>query len=409
MNVIPNTLSNTTKSEINTPAKTAQMLLRLIRAAQTISRADLARRLKVDRSTVTAIVKPLIASELVCEKPFEQSGSGGKTQGRPPIGLSFNDRKNFFIGLSLGVRRTQIGMTTLNGESFEEDDFETPSDAETALRIAREKIEDLRRRHPDKNLKIIGVSVPGLTDINRQKLLFAPNLGWSNLEIAGALQVAPNVKVVVENDATAAAMYEARMKIRHSSSDGLMTNFILVRSGTGIGVGLVIGSEVYRGSGLGRGIAGEFGHMTVVAGGKSCVCGNRGCWEKYASAASAASLYLGDRPARHGESTPRFIEIVTRAAGGEIRARKTLEKIGDYLGIGIANVIMGIGIPRVVISGRLVYGWDYIEQPLKQAIERSIVSKLAGWSVEAGEPAGSAIGGALEVAVEEFIMLGLNS
>jgi predicted NBD/HSP70 family sugar kinase len=149
--------------------------------------------------------------------------------------------------------------------------------------------------------------------------------------------------------------------------------------------------------------------MTVVAGGKSCVCGNRGCWEKYASAASAASLYLGDRPARHGESTPRFIEIVTRAAGGEIRARKTLEKIGDYLGIGIANVIMGIGIPRVVISGRLVYGWDYIEQPLKQAIERSIVSKLAGWSVEAGEPAGSAIGGALEVAVEEFIMLGLNS
>ena len=92
------------------------------------------------------------------------------------------------------------------------------------------------------------------------------------------------------------------MRIRDSNDDW-MTNFILVRSGTGIGVGLVIGSEVYRGTGPGRGIAGEFGHMTIVAGGKQCVCGNRGCWEKYASAASAASLYMGDRPLRRASRT----------------------------------------------------------------------------------------------------------
>ena len=148
-------------------------------------------------------------------------------------------------------------------------------------------------------------------------------------------------------------MYEARLKIRNSD-DGLLSNFILVRSGTGIGVGLVIGGQVFRGSGMGRGVAGEFGHMTIVAGGKQCVCGNRGCWEKYASAASAASLYVGDRPLKRGETLPRFVEIVTKAENGEIRSRKTLEMIGDYLGIGIANVIMGIGIPRVIISGRLV-------------------------------------------------------
>ena len=197
-------------------------------------------------------------------------------------------------------------------------------------------------------------------------------------------------------------MYEARVKIRDSEG-GMMTNFILVRSGTGIGVGLVIGSEVYRGSGLGRGIAGEFGHMTIVAGGKQCVCGNRGCWEKYASAASAAALYLGDRPPARGESIPRFVEIVSKAEVGDIRSRRTLEKIGDYLGIGIANVIMGIGIPRVVISGRLVYGWSFIESPMKEAINRSIIGKINGWTVEAGEPVGAAIGGALEVAVEEYL------
>jgi predicted NBD/HSP70 family sugar kinase len=197
-------------------------------------------------------------------------------------------------------------------------------------------------------------------------------------------------------------MYEARLKIRNSD-DGLITNFILVRSGTGIGVGLVIGSEVYRGTGAGRGIAGEFGHMTIVANGKSCVCGNRGCWEKYASAAAAASLYLGDRLPSAGETVPRFVEIVSKAEVGDVRSKKTLEKIGDYLGIGIANVIMGIGIPRVIISGRLVYGWKFIEEPLNAAIRRSIIGRIDGWSVEAGEPVGSAIGGALEVAVEEYL------
>src|SRR6185369_16213950 len=157
-------------------------------------------------------------------------------------------------------------------------------------------------------LKVIGVSVPGMTDVGRRNLLYAPNLGWRNVAVADALQGRDQLTVVVENDSTAAATYEARMKIRRSD-DGLMSNFILVRSGTGIGVGLVIGGQVYRGTGLGRGVAGEFGHMTIVAGGKTCVCGNRSCWEKYASAAAASSLYMGDRPLRSGETLPRFTEI----------------------------------------------------------------------------------------------------
>jgi glucokinase len=143
--------------------------------------------------------------------------------------------------------------------------------------------------------------------------------------------------------------------------------------------------------------------MTIVAGGKICVCGNRGCWERYASAASAASLYLGDRPLRPGETLPRFVEIVAKAENGDIRSRRTLEKIGDYLGIGIANVIMGTGVPRVIISGRLVYGWELIVEPLHAAVRRSIVGKFEGWSVEPGSPSGSALGGALEIAVEGFL------
>ena len=386
------------------PTGKANMLLRLIRAAQPITRREIADRLQIDKSTVTENVKPLIADGILREEKIAADFSTG--QGRKARALTFAD-ESYFIGVNLGVRRSQIGLITLNDEISEEDEFETPPDAMEALQIAREKIENLSRKNPGRELRVVGVSVPGLTDAERQNLLFAPNLDWRNIAVADALRIKPELKVIVENDATAAAMFEARMKIRHSN-DGLMTNFILVRSGTGIGVGLVIGSEVYRGSGQGRGIAGEFGHMTIVAGGKLCVCGNRGCWEKYASAAAAAELYLGDRPLRRDETKPRFIEIVKRAENGDIRSQKTLEKIGDYLGIGIANVIMGIGIPRVIISGRLVYGWQFIEQPLKKAIEKSIVGKIEGWSIEKGEPAGAAIGGALEVAVEEYLARGIS-
>jgi predicted NBD/HSP70 family sugar kinase len=378
-------------------AKKRSLLLRMIRAAQPITRTEIALRLEIDKSTVTENVKPLIAAGLIREETQEHAG-----QGRKARVLSFVNDQDYFVGLNLGVRHSQVGLITLDGEISDEVDFETPSTAGLALRMARERIQKIAKNNPDRRLRVIGVSVPGMIDSARRELLYAPNLGWKNVRIAEALQINDSVKVVVENDSTAAAMYEARVKIRRTE-EGLMTNFILVRSGTGIGVGLVIGGEVFRGGGAGTGIAGEFGHMTIVAGGKPCVCGNRGCWEKYASAASAASLYLGDRPPSRGESVPRFVEIVSKAENGDGRSRRTLEKVGDYLGIGIANVIMGVGISRVIISGRLVYGWKYIKKPMDEAIRRSIIGRLDGWSIEAGEPVGSAIGGALEVAVEEFL------
>ncbi len=373
------------------------LLLRLLRSAQPMTRTEIAQRLEIDKSTVTDNIKPLIADGLIREET-----TGGEGSGRKARVLSYSDEQDYFIGLNLGVRRSQVGMISLNGEIADEVDFDTPSTAGSALKIARERIELIYRNYPNRRLRVIGVSVPGMTDVARSELVYAPNLGWKNVEITEKLKINESVKVIVENDSTAAAMYEARVRIRRTD-EGLMSNFILVRSGTGIGVGLVIGGEVFRGGGRGMGMAGEFGHMTIVAGGKPCVCGNRGCWEKYASAASAASLYLGDRPPARGESVPRFVEIVSKAENGDNRSRRTLEKIGDFLGIGIANVIMGIGVPRVIISGRLVYGWKFIKAPLYEAVGRSIVGKFEGWSVEAGEPVGSAIGGALEVAVEEFL------
>lgn len=394
-------------ADSNGPARTTRLLLRLLRAAQPVSRADLARRIGVNRSTVTDIFKPLIKAGLVREDAFQTAGES-VFQGRPPVGLSFGDEADFFVGVNLGVRHTQVGLTTLSGEILAEEEFETPPEADRALELARARIEQLSADVSERKLRTIGVSVPGPTSDERRRLLYAPHLGWQDVDVAGALgslTAGADVPVIVENDSAAAAMYESRLKLRGASGDSL-SNFILVRSGTGIGVGLVLNNEVYRGAGRAQGLAGEFGHMTIMAGGKPCVCGNRGCWEKYASAGAAASLYMGDRQILGGREAPRFIEIVERAEAGEMRAQRSLERLGEYLGIGIANVIMGIGVPHVIVSGRLVYGWRYIEKSLNEAVGKSMVGRLPGWTVECGEPKGSALGGALEVAVDEFLMKG---
>lgn len=394
------------------PAKTARQLLRLLRAGQPVSRVELARRAGVNRSTVTDTFKPLINARVVREQSLE---TVGRAQGRPPIGLVFNNDDEIFAGVSLGVRLSQVGLTTLSGENLSEIEFQTPQNAADALDLLVENLAMLCRDFPDRKLKVIGVSVPGVIDAARRRLLYAPHLNWrdvaiaerlENLEFRNALQ--PKPRIVVENDATAAALYESRLRLRKTADGGALQDFVVVRSGTGIGVGLVIGGEVFRGSGKAEGIAGEFGHMTIVAGGKSCICGNRGCWERYAAAAAASALYTGDRLQLGGQKPPRYVEIVALAEAGEIRAQRTLEKLGEHLGIGIANVIIGLGVPHIILSGRIVYGWKFIKEPLKKAVGQSIAGKLSNWSIEPGEPRGAGLGGALEVAAEEFLDFGFN-
>jgi predicted NBD/HSP70 family sugar kinase len=416
--VIDEPSARSNAADFAAPAKATRMLLKLLRAAQPISRIELARRLGVNRSTVTETFKPLIAQGVVLEEPVATASSASRTLGRPSLGLSFNSTRDFFVGIHIGVRGSQVGLTTLSGETLAEDEFDTPASHVVALGLIRSSIERLCAQVATRRLRAIGVSVPGPTDAGRSSLLYAPHLGWQKISIAGALRFdskgkmsaggSGQVPVVVENDATAAAIYEARLRLRAASGE-MPNNFALVRSGTGIGVGLVLGGEAYRGTGKGEGIAGEFGHMTIVAGGKPCACGNRGCWERYASASSASSLYMGDRVQLGGMNAPRFVEIVARAEAGELRSQRTLERVGEYLGIGIANVIMGLGVPRVIVSGRVVYGWKFIETPLRSAVEQSMAGRLAGWSIEPGEPRGAGLGGALEVAVEEFLTSGLNT
>lgn len=201
------------------PGETARTMLRIVRAAQPISRVDLARRLEVNRSTVTELVTPLIASGVLREAAPAEAAH---RRGRPPIGLTLRSNRSLVIGVNIGVRRTQVGAATTNGRMLDEESFDTPSDPDIELKQISSVIGRLRASMPERSLISIGVSVPGPTDAGRRKLLFAPHLGWRDVPVAEALiESEPGannsrkaVPVIVENDATAAAIYEARRRLR---------------------------------------------------------------------------------------------------------------------------------------------------------------------------------------------------
>jgi predicted NBD/HSP70 family sugar kinase len=301
-------------------------VLKLVRAVQPVSRADLARLLNINRSSVTEIVKPLLAQGTLREGTETQSG--GRV-GRPSVGLFLRSDNEFFIGVNIGVRQSQVGAATADGAALASENFETPSTPAAALSETSSAIRRMTLAAQGRTLLGIGVSVPGPVNVNRTRLLDAPHLGWHDVEIAEtfrrtlAANSLPNAFVIVENDATAAATYEVQRRWKRAMAD---EDFVLVRAGTGIGVGIVMGNEVFRGNGQGNSLAGEFGHMTIVAGGKLCACGNRGCWERYASARSAAALYAGDRFQARGVQSPRFADA---GLGDKSRALEQLEKAAD--------------------------------------------------------------------------------
>src|SRR5882762_10061106 len=166
--------------------ETARTMLRIVHAAQPMSRVDLARRLEVNRSTVTEIVKPLIASGVLCEAAPEQTAG---RLGRPPIGLSLRGDRSLFIGVNIGVRRTHVGAATTDGQLLNEESFDTPADSNATLTRVHSIVERLRDSMPERSLVSIGVSVPGPTDAGRKELLFAPHLGWRDVPVADALSI----------------------------------------------------------------------------------------------------------------------------------------------------------------------------------------------------------------------------
>lgn len=357
----------------------SRRILRAVFAGGAVSPADLSTDLGIAKTEINAAVKALVKAKIL---------NHPKT-GAKDISLSPDE---YLIGVNVGGRSTEVGAVTLSGELLSEESFETPRDPDHALTAVRGLVDKIIAENGARKAVGIAAVLPGIVDREAGRSKASVMLGWQNVEVSAFAP--PDIPFVIESDAVAAARFEA-------NRIGSDANFILVHSGTAISICAVSSGEI-EADRRRLDLTLQFGHMTIVAGGKLCECGNRGCWSKYASAASAASLYLGDRPPARGESVPRYYEIVSKAENGDIRSRRTLEKIGENLGLGLAAAVMGIGIPRVIISGRLVRGWRLFRETMNASLERSVIARFDEVTVEPGSPEAYGVHGAFAIAAEEY-------
>jgi glucokinase len=278
------------------------------------------------------------------------------------------------IGVDIGGSKVAGGVVTEDGTVVASARLPTPSNdaGRTAAAIAA-VVATLRAGHA---VTAVGVGAAGWIDLDRSTVLFAPNLAWRDEPLRDRLRELTGLPVIIENDADAAAWAEYRFGAARRERVVAM-----VTLGTGIGSGLVVSGQIYRGA---NGIAPEFGHMCVVPGGRRCGCGNRGCWEQYASGkalvreardiASGAPLSATALLAAAGGDIGKIDgPVVTAAAlAGDPAAAECFEEIGRWLGHGLAGLAAALDPSCFVVGGGVADAGDLLLDPTRRAFESTL-------------------------------------
>src|SRR5712692_2438922 len=265
-----------------------QIALTLIGSHQPISRAELARRMKMRRGAVSLLVQELLAERHIVE------GTAGQTaRGRKPTLLHINTRQRSSVAVDIRATRTFLMLADPMGRPRSDIvSLPTPREPRRLVAALAARIRHLLAAHAADAGKCegIGVVVPGMVDTGTSRVLHAPTLGWRNVDLRGRLATATGLPVVVENSGRACALaqvWEAR------SVASPVRNLVFVSVSDGVGVGIVVNGELLRGR---DNIAGEFAHMPLSIDGPRCSCGAVGCWEAHISNLATLTRYVGRPP-----------------------------------------------------------------------------------------------------------------
>ncbi|HEX2293650.1 MAG TPA: ROK family transcriptional regulator [Gaiellaceae bacterium] len=347
------------------------VVLRHVAAAGSRSRAQIAAGTGLTRGTVSSLVAELIDLELLRETGTCQPHGIG----RPGVVLELADVL-VGIGLEVNVDYVAVSVEDLTGavryekRSYRENRGSAPGPVLDRLaRTARAALDAAARE----DLRPIGfsVAVPGLVEEASGTLVFAPNLGWENVPVAAELEARLGVPVHVENESNLAALAE------HWTGAAVgIDDFVCVFGEVGVGGGVVLGGRLFRGT---HGFGGEFGHVSVDAGGRQCACGSRGCVETVVgqeSIAAAAGISISGRTRKLTD------ELVRRAEAGEGDVLRALDDAGRWLGIALASTFNVLDLQAVVLGGCFGPLSPWLVDEVRRTLEeRSLAARSGSFAV----------------------------
>jgi len=267
----------------------------------------------------------------------------------------------YSIGVDLGGTNLRVAAIDQNGTVIDRVSEAAVFDTgpERVVGDICKVIKNVRGRIGTEGLRGVGIGVPGFIDMESGVILGSANLpGFGGLPVRDQIQEHLGTQIILENDANAAALGEMWMGAGRDVKD-----LILLTLGTGIGGGIVFDGKILHGF---RGMAGEFGHMTVFPDGNPCGCGNCGCLEKHASATAIAAM---GRMMHFGRDTTSA-KVFDLASQGNPRAKMVFEAMGRALGIALANLINVFNFPLYLISGGPLPAWDFFAPAMLAEVKK---------------------------------------
>ena len=316
----------------------------------------------LSRPTVAAVLDELESAGILEQSPAREDDRS-RPAGRPPLQIRLAPRAAFAVGLDFGHRHIRAALCDLSGHPIAVDWSEAEVDSAPAasLDLAHELVRGLLERAQADRADVIGVGMGLAAPVDAGTgTAYVEGIlpGWGGVRPAAEMEERLGLPVKLENDANVGALGEHRFGAARGARD-----VAYVRLSAGIGLGLILGGVPYRGR---LGIAGELGHVRAVEDGALCRCGNRGCLETVASAAAVADAL--------GVTVPRALALVH---AGEPRTLRAVAAAGEAAGAAVAAVVNVLNPELVVIGGELAGAGAVLLDPLRAAIERSVIAPSA--------------------------------
>ncbi|HDD25416.1 MAG TPA: ROK family transcriptional regulator [Chloroflexi bacterium] len=346
-------------------------VLNIIKADGPISRTEIGRLSGLSPATVSEITADLIAEGLIYEK-----AAGDSTGGRPPILLALNHDAAYVVGLKLAERQISAALTDIEATIL--CTLTVPVTGMTVVERAVEELAGAVERVitesslPRERVTGVGIGLAGVIDAERGLCRYSPILGWRDVPLEQLVEEQIGIPVRIDNDVNTLAMAEKWFGAGQGVDD-----FLVVTVGRGVGLGIVVNGQFYRGT---RGGGGEFGHTVMDPHGPACDCGKRGCLEAYV--ADPALVRAAREAVLQGklgsvDADELTVEQVTELAReGDETLREILAQAGRMLGMGIANLVNIFNPALIIISGEGVRAGDLLFGPMREAVAQYAFDSL---------------------------------
>lgn len=351
--------------------ESSRSILRAIASRGPVARADLAVETGLSRPTVTEITANLLKGGLIKEVP-RAAKAESQGRGRPRVDLTIEGAARMVAGLKVSGTEISLVLTDFDGRPITHLDQPLTPGPLPAQQLAEDIARGLtaladQAGVPLSNISGVGVGLAGIMDAKAGHVYWSPSLDQRDVAFQSILAETISLPVFIDNDANLVAIAEKSVGLGRGLSD-----FIVVTIESGVGMGIVLGGEVYRGA---RGSGAEFGHTKVQFEGALCRCGQRGCLEAYvadyAIQREAASVGAVSHTIQSGDAATKLFHA---AAAGDSRARSVLDKAGRMFAIGLANIVNVFDPELIILSGEQMqsdhlYATNVIEEMRRNTVQ----------------------------------------